>query len=35
MTLANDIKYAIRSLRRTPGFTAAVVVTLAFSPLHR
>jgi len=29
MTLANDIKYAFRSLRRTPGFTAAVVITLA------
>ncbi len=27
--IAQDLRYAVRGLRRTPGFTAAVVVTLA------
>jgi hypothetical protein len=28
-TIAQDLKYAVRSLRRTPGFSAAAIVTLA------
>ena len=28
-TIAQDLKYAVRSLRRTPGFAAAAIVTLA------
>ena len=28
-TLIQDLKYAIRSLRRTPGFAVAAIVTLA------
>ena len=28
-TIAQDLKYAVRSLRRTPGFAVAAIVTLA------